>query len=440
MRCVNLDWLEVYCREPQECDAAFFLSHGFSDRVRLREYGTPQYKEMFTLLDRDLLPMIEIRREPYSLKSEGGIFPKGACHLRLSNRYCYEPNPVSFLLKFLDKFGYQLISTSRLDIALDFVHFDCNQNPAIFLRDYFACKYAKINQCKFQTHGKDAWSEKTFNSCKWGSEYSKITTKLYNKSMELQRDGHDKPYIRRAWQLAELPDNRDVWRIEFSMKSECKSLVRATEIDTVDTDTGELAKGVGEHVIDISLWNILDPSDWRALFFCLADRYFDFRYVEFTKSGKPKRKDRCRRVPLFRLNAIEQGYSFKRLDVQPFPGRKEKMMLKYLREIAADRDTWGRDAELAANALDDVFISRYQFAVTKRPLDDIYLNPDKQPIVEVRHDAMTDEQYQDYLQKTRAYYEEAVTNFIKRSPTYKKIRQKIEDEFRQRKMEEDLPF
>ena len=440
VRCVNIDWLEVYCLEPFTHDAAYFQRHGYSDRVRVRDYGTPQYKQMFTLLDTSGQPLIEVRRDPYSLKQFGGIFPIGACHLRLSNRQCYSEAPVAWLMRFLRQHDYNLVSTSRLDLCLDFAHFDCNQNPARFLRDYYAGQYAKINQAKFQAHGRDAWEDKTFNSVKWGSEFSKITTKLYNKTQELNRDGHDKPYIRASWKAADLPEDHDIWRIEFSMKSECKSLVKACEIEEVDTDTGELSTAVGERQIDISLWNVLGKSDWTALFFALIDHYFDFRYVERTRSGALQRKDRCRRVPLFRLSAIEQGYTFKRLNVTPRPGRREKMMMKYLDEIIADPETWGRDAMWTADNLRQIFQARYAFARTREPIDNFFKNPDRAPLIVTRHDYMTDEQYRDYLQKTREIYANAITNFIKRSPEYARIKKKIEDQYHDEILDSRLPF
>ena len=437
-RCVNIDWLEVYCKEPAALTPDYFRGEGFE--VSVRDYGSPQYRQMFTLLDSQGRGFLEVRRDPYSIKSQGGIFPLGACHLRLTNRQCYIAHPIAWLLDFIAAHNYELISTSRLDLALDFAHFDCNQNPARFLRDYFANKYAKINQAKFQAHGTDAWEEKTFNSVKWGSEFSKITTKLYNKSMELARDGHDKVWIRQAWKAADLPDDRDIWRIEFSMKSECKSLVRAAEVSEVDVETGELCTAIGDHRIDISLWNLLDKTDIVSLFFALLDHYFDFRYVEYQDNGKPRRKDRCRRVPLFRLNAIEQGYTFKRLDIQPMPGRREKMMMKYLKEIASDRETWGRDAEIAANNLRNVFIARYAFARTLQPIEEIYLNPDKQPQIVIRHDQMNDQQFEEWKKAQREMYDRAITNFIRRSPDYWRIRQRITEELRNRALEEDLPF
>ena len=66
-RCVNIDWLEVYCLEDRHeypCDAEYFRRHGYL--VQERDYGTRQYNQMFTILDKWGNPMIEVRRDPPS--------------------------------------------------------------------------------------------------------------------------------------------------------------------------------------------------------------------------------------------------------------------------------------------------------------------------------------------------------------------------------------
>lgn len=66
-RCVNLDWVEVYCLESGKNfphDANYFRECGYF--VREREYGTRQYNQMFTILDENDLGFIEVRRDPVS--------------------------------------------------------------------------------------------------------------------------------------------------------------------------------------------------------------------------------------------------------------------------------------------------------------------------------------------------------------------------------------
>ena len=211
-RCVNIDWLEVFCAEQAQnaiLDANYYRLLGYD--VRVRDYGTPQYRDMFTIW-RNGFPFLEIRRNPYSLKANGGIFNPNDCHIRLSNRSCYDVSPINDLRKFLITFQYSLKSLSRIDICLDFNRFDYGQLPAQFLRAYMRGKVSKINQCNISAHGKDSFAERVWNSVKWGSVSSPISTKLYCKSLELSQV-HEKLYIRDAWKLSGLDVSKPVWRV-----------------------------------------------------------------------------------------------------------------------------------------------------------------------------------------------------------------------------------
>ena len=106
-RCVNIDWLEVYCLEDALTyphDAEYFRRAGF--HVEEREYGTPVYHEMFTLYDHYDQPLIEIRRNPKSAvgRQVNGVLDPNACHVRLSNRTCYFNSPVQLLQQFLEQY------------------------------------------------------------------------------------------------------------------------------------------------------------------------------------------------------------------------------------------------------------------------------------------------------------------------------------------------
>ena len=63
VRCVNIDWLEVFAMEiGAPHDADYFIRAGFV--VHVREYGTRIYNEMFTLDGQDGHPLLEVRRNP----------------------------------------------------------------------------------------------------------------------------------------------------------------------------------------------------------------------------------------------------------------------------------------------------------------------------------------------------------------------------------------
>lgn len=235
-RVCNIDWLEVYCLESNQrypCNAEYFERCGYS--VRQREYGTRVYKEMFEILNDNGDPVIEIRRNPASGSSEFNGLVEQSCHIRLPNWMLYQGNPVQFLQEFLLKNDYIFKRIYRIDIAYDFETFDSGDSPGRFAKRYLAGRYRKINQCFLSAHGNDTWSECKWQSLSWGSMSSMVTTKLYNKTLELSEGKNDKPWIKTCWMVNGLIDNPmsmtkrnalgelykpEIWRVEFAMMSQ----------------------------------------------------------------------------------------------------------------------------------------------------------------------------------------------------------------------------
>lgn len=368
-RCVNLDWLECYVLEDYigyPHDAEYFRAQGF--RVSEREYGTPVYKEMFTVFSfEDDQPLIEVRRNPKSAigKQVNGVLDPMAAHVRLTNRSCYLPNAAAIMQRFLEQYGFHFQRISRVDICLDFELFDYGDKPATFIDRYFRGKYAKINQANIRANGRDMWDGRLWNSVAWANPKSMIGTKFYNKAMELEQRA-DKPYIRQAWRAAGLVDDDlrlikferdgserkvDVWRVEFSIKSSTRKWFVIEDCSGRKTQLR-------------SKPNTLDMYQSRQtmldLFFSLADHYFHFKRVEYLKNQrglageglravttdytndlatryqadrKRQRKDRCSDKLLFRPNAKATFYKLERIATTSQPDAKlkrlETMLIAY---------------------------------------------------------------------------------------------------------------
>lgn len=325
IRCINLDWLEIFAEEPidEPHDAIYFRNKGY--KVKERAYGTPQYRQMFTLIADDV-ELFEIRRDPYSLKNEGGIFKPNACHIRLCNRTCYEESPIDHLRAFMVAHDYTYKSISRIDIALDFNKFDNGEAPANFINRYMRGKVAKVNQCRVSAHGTDEWSRRVFNSLKWGSPSSPVTTKLYNKTLELKQ-GEDKPYIRQAWEDAGLDQTKDVWRVEFSLSAQMQTLQ--------SLKNGEMFKKSIVHY---------DSRD-RLLkqFFILYHKYFDFRLLKVNRKDNGKlvyvRKYLCPRIVLFSYDNDLPFKPCRNVTKRKRPDRVYKMLINRLVDVVDKKDT-----------------------------------------------------------------------------------------------------
>ena len=337
-RCVNIDWLEVYCLEPSDTfplNAGYFESKGYA--VKEREYGTRVYNEMFEILDDKGNPIIEVRRNPASGDSSfSGLVPE-SCHLRLPNWVLYQDNPVRFLMDFMLKHNYIFKRIFRIDVCYDFVAFDDGYDPARFVRRYLKGRYRKINQCQLTAHGQDNWNMCDWNSLSWGARDSMVSTKLYNKTLELKEGKSTKPYIRTAWMVAGLVDNPvsltkrqpdgtlkdvNVWRLEYSMKSSCDGWI------VIEMQNGRKVK---KQRIPHRL-GLFDTKDklWQR-FQDLTYHYFRFKHLEYIEltdkydagvleavhsEGRKllKRKDRCRDKVLF---YFDEGHQFTQLAAAP---------------------------------------------------------------------------------------------------------------------------
>ena len=322
MKCVNIDWLEVFCSENALCTPEYFISHGYN--VKLRPYGTPQYSMMFSIQDEAKRDIIEIRRCPYSLKSQGGIFNENDCHIRLSNRTCYCPDPIGFLRKFLLDHGYRLKLISRIDICLDFASFDNGMSPEFFVSEYMRGTFLKLHQSRLHSygsdyevslaaHGSDTIKTKVWNSLSWGSKKSSVTTKMYNKSLEM-RQKKKKHYIINKWEKAGLrPDVNDIWRVEFSLSSAIKGYVRI--------DDGELLTS------SLSLYDNEDKL-WRAWSGCAS------RLFIFVDKSTATRKSRMKKIRLFDIN--DDVCKPIELSTEEDPTRTERMLIRYLNKLRKD--------------------------------------------------------------------------------------------------------
>ncbi len=366
IRCVNIDWLECFCLEdaigyPHNAD--YFRSRGWE--VKEREYGTPMYKEMFTLIDHYGEPFCEVRRNPKSDTMLHGIFDHYACHIRLVNRSCYANNAAQLMADFLANNGFSFQRISRIDLCYDFERFDFGDDPAVFLDRFMKGRYSKINQANIDAHGLDEWDGRRWNSVRWGSPKSMVTTRFYNKTMEL-RTKHDKPYIRQAWQLSGLVDdwqtlqkhrrdgsvyNPEIWRVEFAIKSGTKRWF------VVDDYQGDRRR-------KRSLHNTLDVYDTREkiwqVFLSLTMYYFHFKHVEYkarsnsiaqqalsaiqqdplheltgklsTATRELQRKDRCRDKDLFRQSSLDTFYKFEKQLSANTPSNELQRLLTRLYE------------------------------------------------------------------------------------------------------------
>lgn len=382
--CLNFDWFEVFTYEPSWCTGPeWFEELGFV--VVQREYGTRVYQQMFTVFTSDGLPWIEVRRLPLSKKSKGGILDDRACSIRLVNRSCYEAMCIQNLWNFLRSHGYQykdnVCALSRVDVCLDFTELYINEksvHPGMFMRDYMAGKYFKVNQPRVRAYGTEREDGLHFHQLSWGSPSSSVSCKLYNKSLEMAEQ-KTKPYIIDSWiksgVLEGEEDDTTVYRIEFSLRA-------GTDYWISDKDSEFYLCNT------IDAW--LDTSNYIRFFNGLLRHYFQFAYTE---EGKAKYK--CNRF--FPMGAISKDAyrPVKKVTTCKDSGRTEKMMINKLERL---RDSGMVDVRYqeSINAILHVFYTVYAMRKCKQGSDDLDVIKTVKALIESYNNELI-ERFFDYM-------------------------------------------
>lgn len=199
--------------------------------------------------------------------------PKGFCQFKLENQWLYDTACVAILEDLMTIMKWHWHSISRLDLALDFHCFQNGMMPQDFIRRFLGGQYSLVGKSKFSAYG-SADGKNTFDSLTIGSRNSPCRVYLYNKTKEMQEVKY-KDWIAEAWRKAGLDPNREVWRLEVSIKHDGMNLA--------DGETGE--------AIEFGWDLIKSPEDLGRIYSALVTRYF--RFVPYSES-----KNRYRLQPL----------------------------------------------------------------------------------------------------------------------------------------------
>lgn len=305
----NIDWLEVYCIEDYAwCNKENMLRHGYN--VEIKPYSTRVYAEVWVISTIFDEPLWTITRKPLSK-----ILPEGSCHIKLANYVLYQPNFAQYFIKFLNEFQYQFLNITRIDVCADQQYFSCGIHPETLLKGYMNERYYKMNQPHFKLYG---WDNDGIhvNSVQFGSKSSAIFSRMYNKTMELDSE-KDKPYIRENWKRFGFDENKDVWRVEFQVKSPGRKRIKNGE-----TISGE--------VWEITLKDLFDYPSIQHLFLSLAHKYWQWHVAETLANGNKQRRDRCKPLRLYDYTNEDIGWSPAPSENQRPPTSGDKRTIKYL--------------------------------------------------------------------------------------------------------------
>lgn len=259
---VSIDWLQYSCR-----------LHGFTLEVP-ETFATvvklPYNTRVFSIIEEihhhgEVIAVIA--RAPFSK-----IIHPATCIVKFSNKLLYTCNMHDFVPHFFNVCGMSQRGLTRIDICGDFQSMNNYQNPEHLIKDFASFKLRKTSKSKFTLYGHHDQSN-TFNAIKFGSPTSKISTYMYNKTLELA-ERQQKPYIVDMWCTHGFATDVDTWRLEFSIKG--------NSFDMICTETGEIS--------NISQFNVLSTANHVRIFAAMLRSHFSFtREVHTSNMSRAKK-------------------------------------------------------------------------------------------------------------------------------------------------------
>lgn len=241
---LSIDWLQLHCS-----GVVSFPSNWHVERAL---YSTRQFQYIDTVFF-DNLPFCELVHTPLS-----SILDANMILLKVNNARLYEPSLFPLLNHVIDSLSLVVKGISRLDLACDFNQFAYGLKPEKLINNFITQKYKKLGQSKFKIQGEQK-NKLNYSYLRFGSNTSDVSSYLYNKTLEL-KEVKDKPYIRDMWSASGIDLERDVWRLEVSLKG--------NRIKMVDESMGE--------IISVTLDNLQDKSFISALYTSIVNQYFKF--------------------------------------------------------------------------------------------------------------------------------------------------------------------
>lgn len=324
---INVDWLQVYCHDSNVGLLNHIYYESSAYEFVLQEHGSRHFREIWNVLNSDGEKYAVIQRCPHS-----SVLSKDGSIVQLCNRELYRPNYASEFIVFLASHKFKYKSISRLDICFDSNYLLKKLSHSKLIKDIMMGVVLKNNQAKVNWNFNaiaNVGAPMECNSCSFGSKSSSVSTKMYNKTLEM-KEQKNKPYIVESWIYNGIDIERDVWRIEISIKSDASTTIR--------TESGEIFRLTPD---SLKMQTIVED-----VFFSYAAKYFSFK-----KNNNTKNKTR---MPDLEIFPKERTLTLRpvRITNEKDSGRADRIFLKKLHtllngDIELDKEAWDAVIEVS---------------------------------------------------------------------------------------------
>lgn len=329
--CYSIDWLQVYCKGSAEIQLGQVFTSPRRDRLGYhRDYKIAKPREFVAGYEHVYAIMFkDYHVATIGVQPRDKARPQWGCALKIANPVLYVADWFWIYEDILLALGWTARNITRIDLAADFNKFCNNINPDKFIAEYVSeptssrSSWIRRGSNEWCVYGRKDMNATRFNSIRWGSRQSGVSTYMYCKSLELQ-DKKYKPWIVDAWERAGLhvwdadadgvAKLAKVWRVEISISSrglklKDRSADRLHTLFTDDVSTQE----------EVVCW-----------FQTYARQYFQF--CRLRKEDTTKRK---RDLKPTQLLPDESAYTLKptTLYTNVDSGRTERLISRHLHRL-----------------------------------------------------------------------------------------------------------
>lgn len=331
---ISCDWLQIHVKFPEkiyEIENPYYL---------FKKQGQSKvFKSIYSIND----AITNVKLAVFCTDANEMILARNHAIIKFENQQLYLNDDLkSFVETFLKRLQLKFLSTTRFDIAFDFLNFDRNYYPEKFIKDYLNNLIVKkverghkikssfgINQRNIFEVGNEksfivacqTVSKLSFETITFGNRTSDVRIKMYNKTKELE--DNPKPWISKTHENNFGKENEKyVWRLEFSLYGinsmflDDEKYFSYKKLDRKDKDYNlkrrefiKENKGISSNSLDI-----LDIEKMYGIFQGLFEKYFEFRIKK--KHGQRVRDMEIKKLlyfdyPNLKLNKIKFPPIFK---------------------------------------------------------------------------------------------------------------------------------
>ncbi|WP_439516411.1 hypothetical protein [Sediminibacterium sp.] len=204
---MGFDWIEFTCIS----DLNGLPNHPFLFSHEHTGHGTKYFNDLYrveTIVHGETFPFAEIEVKP-----RPSFLDPCLVKVKISNRFCYSPDILESINKFLSEYRLTFKNYVRLDMFVDVQHLNEYGDDIQSFMQHCAARKLVMKGKSMKVHHK----RNEVQTITWGSRSSGTSITMYNKTVEMLKKSW-KPWIESLWKESGFNPELDTYRLEYSVK------------------------------------------------------------------------------------------------------------------------------------------------------------------------------------------------------------------------------